>query len=232
MLNAFTGVACNKLIHLKTCTQFCLLLTLSKSKPTKMNIVKYARVSTTDQNPERQGNCDFLDKCSGSIPFEERPEAKKLLQWVAVGRVKEVRVHSIDRLGRNTLDILQTIKHFTAMGVNVVSEKEGLKTLLPDGKENPVAKMMIGILGTLSEFELERIRERQREGIAKAKAKGVYIKHGGHKPKLTPKQFLNKKVNANCQKYLEQGFSLRMSARMAGVSLGTAQKVSKLMQAS
>ena len=197
-----------------------------------MNIVKYARVSTTDQNPERQGNCDFLDKCSGSIPFDERPEAKKLLQWVAVGRVKEVRVHSIDRLGRNTLDILQTIKHFTAMGVNVVSEREGLKTLLPDGKENPVAKMMIGILGTLSEFELERIRERQREGIAKAKAKGIYIKHGGHKPKLTPKQFLNKKVNADCQKYLEQGFSLRMSARMSGVSLGTAQKVSKLMQAS
>ena len=99
-----------------------------------MNIVKYARVSTTDQNPERQGNCDFLDKISGSVPFNERPEAKKLLQWVAVGRVKEVRVHSIDRLGRNTLDILQTIKYFTSMVVNVVSEKEGLKTLLPDVK--------------------------------------------------------------------------------------------------
>lgn len=194
-----------------------------------MNIVKYARVSTTDQNPERQGNCDFLDKCSGSIPFEERPEAKKLLQWVAVGRVKEVRVHSIDRLGRNTLDILQTIKHFTAMGVNVVSEKEGLNTLLPDGKENPVAKMMIGILGTLSEFELERIRERQREGIAKAKARGSYKTNGGYKPKLTKEQFLNKKGNANCANYLRQGYSLRKAARLAEVSLGTAQKVSKLI---
>ena len=194
-----------------------------------MNIVKYARVSTTDQNPERQGNCDFLDKCSGSIPFDERPEAKKLLQWVAVGRVKEVRVHSIDRLGRNTLDILQTIKHFTAMGVNVVSEKEGLKTLLPDGKENPVAKMIIGILGTLSEFELERIRERQREGIAKAKARGSYKTNGGYKPKLTKEQFLNKKGNANCANYLRQGYSLRKAARLAEVSLGTAQKVSKMI---
>ena len=196
-----------------------------------MNIVKYARVSTIDQNPERQGNCDFLDKISGSVPFNERPEAKKLLQWVAVGRVKEVRVHSIDRLGRSTLDILQTIKHFTAFGVNVVSEKEGLRTLQPDGKENPVAKMIIGILGTLAEFELSRIRERQREGIAKAKERGDYKTNGGHKPKLTAEQFLNKKGNANCANYIKQGYSLRKAARLADVSLGTAQKVSKLMVA-
>ena len=75
-------------------------------------------------------------------------------------------VHSIDRLGRNTLDIMQTIQDFTSKGINVVSTKEGLQTLI-NGKENPIAKMMIGILGTLAEFELARGKERQAEGIAK-----------------------------------------------------------------
>jgi DNA invertase Pin-like site-specific DNA recombinase len=61
----------------------------------------------------------------------------------------------------------------TKKGVNVISEKEGLQTLI-EGKENPIAKLMIGILGTLAEFELNRIKERQAEGIAAAKTKGKY----------------------------------------------------------
>ena len=132
---------------------------------------KYIRVSTEEQKIVRQTDFDGLiypDVCSGSIPFKEREYAKKLL---SNKEITEVHVHSIDRLGRNTLDIMQTIQDFTSKGINVVSTKEGLQTLI-DGKENPIAKMMIGILGTLAEFELSRIKERQAEGIAKAKEKG------------------------------------------------------------
>ena len=87
----------------------------------------------------------------GQIAFKDRIRAKELL---ANKDVTEVLVHSIDRLGRNTIDIMQTIQGlYTARGINVISEKEGLQTIV-DGKENPVAKMMIGILGTLAEFEL------------------------------------------------------------------------------
>ena len=120
--------------------------------------VKYIRVSTIEQNTDRQDDFNgktYTDECSGSIAFKDRKEASKLL---ANDEVSEVLVHSIDRLGRNTIDIMNTIQDFTSRGINVISEKEGLQTII-DGKENPVAKMMIGILGTLAEFELIELKK-------------------------------------------------------------------------
>ena len=80
-------------------------------------IANYIRVSTLEQNTARQetNGLTYTDKCSGSIPFAERKEAKKLLKNEAI---TEVHVHSIDRLGRNTLDIMQTIQNFTDKGIN------------------------------------------------------------------------------------------------------------------
>ena len=134
--------------------------------------VKYIRVSTTEQNTGRQEKFDgkvYTDEISGSTPFTERPQAKKLL---SNEDVTEVYVHSIDRLGRNTLDIMQTIQHFTSKGINVDSERKGLNTII-NGKENPNAKMMSGIIGRVAELELSRAEERQAEGIEKDKMKGV-----------------------------------------------------------
>ena len=204
-----------------------------------MNAVKYIRVSTKDQNTARQtikntpdGNTvlEVVDKCSGTIPFNRRDNAPKVLKMAQKGDIDTLLVHSIDRLGRNTLDILQTIKEFTKLGVNVKSEKEGLETLL-DGKENPIAKLMINIMATLSEFERERILERQAEGIQKAKERGVYKTNGGNRVPLTLQAFFNKEKNARCLKELKRGESLRRAAALSGVSLGTAQKVSKLANA-
>ena len=193
--------------------------------------VKYIRVSTQEQNQARQESNlkSYADVCSGSIAFIERDEAKKLLRDIDNGLVTEVEVHSIDRLGRNTLDIMQTIQMLTDKNINVISTKEGLQTIV-DGKENPVAKMMIGILGTLAEFELNRIKERQLEGIAKAKARGVYKSNGGNKPIESTKQFLSKKANKKCYDFLMQGNSLRASSKLASVSLGTASKINKIIQ--
>ena len=192
---------------------------------------KYIRVSTTEQNAERQqekGYKTFIDICSGSVSFSDRKAAKRLLKAVQEGVVNEVRVHSIDRLGRNTLDILNTIQDFTQKGVAIVSKKEGLTTII-DGKENPTAKLIISIMATLAEFELEQIRERQLEGIMKAKERGVYKNHGGSKA-LTTEQFLAKPKNAACARELKKGESLRRAAKLAAVSLATAQKVSKLLK--
>jgi len=187
--------------------------------------VKYIRVSTVMQNTGRQENEDFkgltyIDKCSGSIAFAERTEAKKLL---ANKDITEVYVHSIDRLGRNMLNILQTIQYFTSKGINVVSEKEGLQTLI-NGKENPVAKMMIGILVTLAEFELSRIKERQLEGIANAKQKGHYLgrKKGSAEDVNV---FVGKKSTQAILKYLKQKESVRRTAKLSGTSVGKVTKV-------
>ena len=186
----------------------------------------YIRVSTVEQNTDRQetSGLTYRDKCSGSIPFAERVEASKLLKNDAV---TEIHVHSIDRLGRNTLDIMQTIQSLTDKGINVISTKEGLQTIV-DGKENPIAKMMIGILGTLAEFELTRIKERQAEGIAKAKAKGTYKTSKG-RTKETSTVFMNKKSTKAIIKYLKQGYSLRKTAKLSETSLGTVQKVNRLI---
>ena len=192
---------------------------------------KYIRVSTPEQNTSRQedGLIPIVDEISGSVPFEDRRGGQELMKRTQLGYVKSISVHSIDRLGRNTLDILTTIKWFTRQQVNIISQKEGLQTLLEDGTENPTAKLMVGILGTLAEFELSRIRERQAEGIKKAKERGVYRTNGGNRKKETKTKFLSKSKNALCLKELQRGNSVRRAALLSGVSLMTAHKVKKYM---
>jgi len=190
--------------------------------------VKYNRVSTIEQNLDRQDNfkgLTYADKCSGSVAFADRTEASKLL---ANEEVTEVLVTSIDRLGRNTIDIMQTIQGFTDRGINVISEKEGLQTIV-DGKENPVAKMMIGILGTLAEFELTRIKERQAEGIAKAKTKGAYVGRAkGTSESIDT--FTNKKSTQAILRYLKQGYSINNTAKLSSTSTGSVKKVKKMIK--
>ena len=191
--------------------------------------VKYIRVSSVGQNPDRQIRIDieknYIDICSGSISFKDRSEAKKLLSNT---EISEVHVHSIDRLGRHTLDIMQTIQYFTDKGINVVSEKEGLQTIV-DGKENPIAKMMIGILGTLAEFELNRIKERQAEGIANGKDKGVYLGRNIGSIESIEK-FINKESTKEIIKHLKNKESVRRTALLSKSSEGKVKKVKKMVK--
>lgn len=201
-----------------------------------MRTVRYIRVSTTDQNEDRQrvsGVKSYIDKISGSIEFAKRPAAMKMYveivnshrQPVPSKRITTVSVDSISRLGRSTIDILNTVNGFTKMDVCVEAEKEGIKTII-DGKENPTAKMVLSILATLAEYERELILERQREGIREAHKRGVY-KNGG-RPTETPQDFVTKPKNAKCMKLLMEGRSIREAAALSGVSNGTAQKVKKI----
>lgn len=198
-------------------------------------IIQYIRVSTEGQNTERQENSIVMgasvykDLCSGSIAFKDRPVASELIDEIKEGRVKEVHVHSIDRLGRNTLDIMQTIQFMTDNGVNVISTKEGLRTLNEDGTENPMSKLLVGVLGTIAEFEYSRIKERQREGIENAKAKGVYQgRLKGASESL--EQFLNKPKVKTVMKHLNAGESIRRTALLSKCSTGLVQKVLRAMK--
>ena len=191
--------------------------------------VAYIRVSTVEQNVDRQLRVDieknYIDECSGSIAFKDRPEAKKLL---ANEDITEIVVHSIDRLGRNTLDIMQTIQEFTSNGINLISEKEGLQTIV-DGKENPIAKLMIAMLGSIAEFELNRIKERQAEGIAIAKEKGRYKgRKKGYREGV--EKFLNKESTVQILKYVREGESIRRVALLSKTSEGTVKKVRGLIK--
>ena len=196
--------------------------------------VYYLRVSTLEQNSARQmeeipeGCKVFEDKISGSIPFAERTEGRNIVNLIKQRQINTIHVHSIDRLGRNSLDILQTIQFFNEYEVNLISKKEGLQTFI-DGKKNEIASLMIGILSTLSEFELTRIKERQREGISSAKERGAYASNGGTKRAESFDEFMNKESSKKILKYLKQGLSVRSCAKMSECSISLVMKVRGLL---
>ena len=199
--------------------------------------VYYLRVSTIEQNTARQmeevpeGCKVFEDKVSGSVPFSERTEGRNIVNLIKQRQINTIYVHSIDRLGRNSLDILQTIQFFNEYEVNLISKKEGLQTFI-DGKPNAIASLMIGFLSTLSEFELSRIKERSKEGIAEAKKRGAYANNGGKKKIESVEKFMNKESSKKVLKYLKQGLSVRSCSKMSECSISLVMKVKKLVEGS
>ncbi|HTB52336.1 MAG TPA: recombinase family protein [Ferruginibacter sp.] len=146
----------------------------------------YSRISTVSQSSSRQienfknhGHVTskniFVDKVQGNISFFERPEAVKLYDTVTAIKDNQVTivVDSIDRLGRNLIDILKTIEIFTKNQINLKSLKEGFETLI-DGKENPMARLVCAVMGSIAELERNKIKERTSEGILLAKAQGKF----------------------------------------------------------
>lgn len=196
--------------------------------------INYIRVSTGTQSKEVQEfNLSseykvFKEVVSGSIAFAERTEGAKIIQLVKEGKVEEILIHDISRIGRNNLDILKTIEFFTLHNVNLVSRREGLSTML-EGKSNPIATLIIGILSTLAQHERERLKERQKEGIDKAKLKGVYKNNGGNRKQETLEEFSAKSSTKKILKYLNEGNSLRRTALLSSCSLGKVQKVVRLL---
>jgi DNA invertase Pin-like site-specific DNA recombinase len=192
---------------------------------------KYIRVSTLDQNTERQQtNSDqfesvYIDKISGAIPFFERVQGKKLTNDITNEKIDEVHVSSIDRLGRNILDILTVSEFFNNNNVNLYVENIGMFSMV-DSKPNPIFKMIISVLGNVAEMERTNMLERQRQGIEIAKAKGKYTGRL-YGSKMSDEDFLSKYKKVKQE--LENGESLRRAAKLGECSLGTAQKVKRLI---
>ncbi|MFD2589091.1 recombinase family protein [Croceitalea marina] len=185
---------------------------------------RYIRVSTPDQKLERQlikqhpDEKLFIDVCSGTIPFVRRDRGKEL---ILDKQIDYLSVSSIDRLGRNLLDVLNTLKHFERNMVVVKVDNLGLESLVGK-KPNQAFKLIVSVLANISEMERETMLERQREGIAIAKAKGKY--KGRIRGSKEPKEdFLAKYPQV--VKRLREGQSLRNTAKLCDVSLGTVQKV-------
>lgn len=134
--------------------------------------VAYIRVSTAEQNEARQiqamerYNIEkfFTEKISGKNT--NRPKLQELLDFVRAGDT--VHIHDLSRLARNTADLLNIVELLTAKGVALVSNKESIDTGTPTGR------LFITIIGAIAEFERANLLERQREGIAIAKAQGKY----------------------------------------------------------
>src|SRR5699024_11425332 len=155
-----------------------------------MSVVGYTRVSTIDQNTERQLDgveVDklYTDKVSGKDT--NRPQLSAALHYVREGDVFVV--HAMDRLARNLEDLRRIVRELTGNGVTVKFVKESLTFT---GNDSPMNTMLLSMLGAGAEFERSMILDRQREGIAIAQAKGKYK---GGKLKLTDEQTAERKAS-------------------------------------
>jgi DNA invertase Pin-like site-specific DNA recombinase len=200
--------------------------------------VHYLRVSTKEQNLERQfsdsgnevmtGYQRFKEHgVSGRIPFRERPKAQELIEFIESGEVTELYVHSLDRLGRDSADLLSVVKYLYEKNVNLVTKQEGLRTLNEDGTPNPMAQLMIGIMSTLAEWDWNRRRQNQQEGIDIAKAKGMY-RGRAEGSGMSDADYLKK--HKKVVQFLMDKLSLRHTAKLSDVSLSTAQRVKRILQ--
>ena len=158
-----------------------------------MSIFNYIRVSTQIQNTERQlqgvpSDVEFLEKVSGKD--KEREQLNLMLKIVKSGDV--VNVHSMDRLARNTQNLLEIVEEITGKGAEIKFHKEGM--VFNNDENNPFSQLMLTMIGAFSEFERNIMLERQREGIAIAKSKGKYK---GRKTVLSDEQLAEMKIDFN-----------------------------------
>lgn len=177
----------------------------------KGQVVGYRRVSSVGQNEERQlegvpVDKMFTDKASGKDT--KRPQLERALEFMRDGDVFVV--HSMDRLSRNLHDLSTLVKGLTGKGVTVVFHTEHLTF---DGGDDKMSQLMLGILGSVAQFERAMIRERQLEGIALAKKKGKYK---GGKPKLS-----KEKVKELLEEYMVPGVNRSALAKKYGISRQT-----------
>lgn len=182
--------------------------------PSKGQRIGYVRVSSYDQNEDRQlehmDDLDriFTDKASGKNT--ERPQLQELLNYAREGDT--IVVHSMDRLARNLDDLRQLVNTQTRRGIRVQFIKENL---IFTGEDSPMSNLMLSVLGGVAQFERDLIKDRQKEGIALAKKRGVYK---GRKKSLSPEQIEELRQRANDKEKKEKKLHL---AREYGISRET-----------
>ena len=194
---------------------------------------KYNRVSTILQTGNRfEADTDhydmtLLDKVSGSVSFMDRTEAKKLIQYVEEGKITEIVTEEFSRLGRNTGDVISTLDWLDSHRVNVKIRNLGIESR-PNGKRNPVWKILSATMSSLYEMELENIKERTSTGRL------IYLQNGGvlGRPKNTTESnrtFLSKPKSKKIIHYLEMGLSIREVAKQVNASPKTIMKVKRIL---
>jgi len=172
--------------------------------------IGYIRVSTVDQNTERQLDgieLDkvFTDKASGKDA--NRPQLQLMMSFVRSGDT--VFIHSMDRLGRNLDDLRRIVQTLTSKGVQIQFVKEHL---LFSGDDAPMSKLMLSVMGAIHEYDRSLIKERQLEGIALAKKRGVFK---GRKKSLSQEEV------ADLRQRIAGGMSKAKAARELGISRQT-----------
>ena len=161
----------------------------------------------------------------GSGAREDRPELLRCVEFLRRGGCSTLLVSEISRLGRTVKGVVNTIDELTKVGVNVYFLDINLWTLLPDGTENPMAKIILTVLALGAELERKSIVGRLNSGRERAKAKGVRMGRPCGS-KMSDRDLLEKYPDV--AKKLRKGMVMRDVAKLCGVSMTTVKKVKKV----
>ena len=196
----------------------------------------YARVSTQGQDYQRQLSelreyasrmnyevvREFSEKISGAKSVAERQALTELLDYAAANRIDKVLVYECSRISRRAIDFLQVIEQLTQMKVSVYILQNGLETLMADGSVNPIAQLVLGIIGQFNSMERSLIRSRMSSGYQHFRSNGGKVgrKEGYRKSDEQMRQQYNKELSL-----LKKGLSLRNIQAITGTSVNTLRKL-------
>lgn len=196
----------------------------------------YARVSTQSQDYQRQLSelreyatrmnyevvKEFSEKISGAKAIAERQALTELLDYAAANRIDKVLVYECSRISRRAIDFLQVIEQLTQMKVSVYILQNGLETLMADGSVNPIAQLVLGIIGQFNSMERSLIRIRMSSGYNHFRSNGGKVgrKEGYKKSDEQMKEQYSKELSL-----LKKGLSLRNIQAITGTSVNTLRKL-------
>jgi DNA invertase Pin-like site-specific DNA recombinase len=205
----------------------------------KFKVVIYARVSTSAQDYTRQITelrkfakkqhyeivKEFSEKISGGKKIEERAAIKELLDYVKSNKVEKVLVYECSRLSRRQLDFLSIIEQLTEAGVSLYILQNGLETLLPDGKPNPIANLCFGIIAEFNNLEKNLIRARMASGYEHHRSSGGRVgrKEGYRKSEDEYRTAYEREIAL-----LSKGNTLKDVKAITGTSINTLRKLKEM----
>lgn len=201
--------------------------------------VFYSRISTDDGQTHKRQLQDlkgfdyvFCDVISGSVPLFERGKGKEIKKLMDRGELTHLEVHSIDRLGRNTIDVLSNWKLFTDNNVTVVCRNPNIRNFDDNGNPDKFSELLLSILTVMYQFERDTIRQRQKEGITLKRMTNPEVYIGRRVgTSYTPEQFLKRKKSLDILKLLNKGgLTYKQISILTGVSQTTISKVKKMSQ--
>ena len=202
----------------------------------RTKVILYARVSTSAQDYTRQITelrkyakkqnfeivKEFSEKISGGKKVEERTAIKEMLDFVKFNKVDKVLIYECSRLSRRQLDFLSIIEQLTEQGVSLFILQNGLETLLPDGKPNPIANLCFGIIAEFNTLEKNLIRARMSSGYEHHRASGGKVgrKEGYRKSEEDYRRNYEREIAL-----LQKGNTLKDVKSITGTSINTLRKL-------
>ncbi len=207
----------------------------------KTKAIIYARVSTAGQDYDRQlaelrQYADrmgydvvktFSEKISGTKKVEERQAMTELLNYIEVNNVDKVLIYECSRLSRRAVDFLSIIETFNEKKISLYIHQNGLETLLPNGKINPIATLVLGILAQFNSMERGLIRSRMESGYNNFRNNGGVV---GRKTGYRKTSEQMKEEYAEEIRLLKKGYSLRNIAKITTTSVNTLRKLNSMIK--